>query len=147
MLESSDAGDAGMLGMLVKLAYSVFQAKDAGCRDMFWGPNVWAGLRAGDAGKDEEELGVQPSAVYPTGRVALALRARRHTVQLDFGNPQFVGSCPSFFNVGETLGCPNAAFTACFARESGKKESVPSWSHERLRAEGNVASPNVRFGP
>ena len=52
---------------------------------MFWGPSVWAGLRAGDAGNAEEELGVQQntSAVYPTGRVARALRARRHTAQLD----------------------------------------------------------------
>ena len=34
---------------------------------MFWGPSVWAGLRAGDAGNAEEELGVQQntSAVYP----------------------------------------------------------------------------------
>ena len=48
---------------------------------MFWGPSVWAGLRAGDAGNAEEELGVQQntSAVYPTGRVALALRAQRHS--------------------------------------------------------------------
>ena len=46
----------------------------------------WADLRAGDAGNAEEELGVQQStsAVFPTGRVALALRARRHTAQLDF---------------------------------------------------------------
>ena len=46
----------------------------------------WAGLPAGDAGNAEEELGVQQntSAVYPMGRVALALRARRHTAQLDF---------------------------------------------------------------
>ena len=53
---------------------------------MFWGPSVWAGLRAGDAGNAEEDLGVQqnPSAVYPTGRVALALRARRHTAQQDY---------------------------------------------------------------
>ena len=53
---------------------------------MFWGPSVWAGLRAGDAGNAEEELGVQQntSAVHPTGRVALALRAPRHTAQLDF---------------------------------------------------------------
>ena len=38
----------------------------------FGGPNVWAGLRASDAGDAEEELGVQQntSAVYPTGRVA-----------------------------------------------------------------------------
>ena len=50
---------------------------------MFWGPSVWAGLRAGDAGNAEEELGVlqNTSAVYPTGRVALALQARRHTAQ------------------------------------------------------------------
>ena len=49
---------------------------------MFWGPSVWAGLRAGDAGNAEEELGVQQNtlAVYLTGRVALA---RRHTAQLD----------------------------------------------------------------
>ena len=35
---------------------------------MFWGPSVWAGLRAGDAGNAEEELGVKQnmSAVYPT---------------------------------------------------------------------------------
>ena len=35
---------------------------------MFWGPNVWAGLRPGDAG-DEEELQVQQntSAAHPTG--------------------------------------------------------------------------------
>ena len=26
---------------------------------MFWGPSVWAGLRAGDAGNAEEELGVK----------------------------------------------------------------------------------------
>ena len=92
MLESPDAGDAGML--LVKLArmqrmlagmlataggdlhciYSTFrrlgyvasgasrQARDAG--DVL--PNGWAGLRAGDAGDAEEELGVQQntSAVY-----------------------------------------------------------------------------------
>ena len=34
---------------------------------MFWGPSVWAGLRAADAGNAEEELGVQQnmSAVYP----------------------------------------------------------------------------------
>ena len=49
---------------------------------------VWAGLRAGDAGdagNAEEELGVQrsTSAVYPTD-ISLALRARRHTAQLDF---------------------------------------------------------------
>ena len=49
---------------------------------------------AGEAGNAEEELGVQQntSVVYPTGRVALALRARRHTAQLDCsvcfgGNP------------------------------------------------------------
>ena len=50
-----------------------------------WGPSVWAGLRAGDAGNAEEELGVQQntSAVYPTGRAALALRARRRTAQLN----------------------------------------------------------------
>ena len=41
------------------------------------------GLPAGDAGNAEEELGVQQNTVYPTGRVALALRARRHTSQLD----------------------------------------------------------------
>ena len=54
---------------------------------MLWGPSVWAGLRAGDAGNAEEELGVQhnTSVVYPTGRVALALRARRNTAQLDPG--------------------------------------------------------------
>ena len=47
---------------------------------MFLGPNVWAGLRAGDARDAEEELGVQQntSAVYPTGRVAL----------LDLGGPR-----------------------------------------------------------
>ena len=52
---------------------------------MFWGASVWAGLRAGDAGNAEEELGVQQntSAVYSTGRVALALQARRHTAQLN----------------------------------------------------------------
>ena len=54
---------------------------------MFWGPSVWAGLRAGDAGNAKEELGVQQNTsavVYPTGRVALALRARRHTAQLHY---------------------------------------------------------------
>ena len=45
---------------------------------MFWGPNVWAGLRAGDAGEVQQRT----SSVYPTGRVALALRAG-HTAQLD----------------------------------------------------------------
>ena len=49
--------------------------------------SVWAGLRAGDAGDAEEELGVQQntSAVYPTGRVALALRAQKRRAQLDLG--------------------------------------------------------------
>ena len=58
---------------------------------MFWGPSVWPGLRAGDAGNAEEELGVQQntSAVCPTGRVALALRARKHTAQLDFVGVMF----------------------------------------------------------
>ena len=42
---------------------------------MLWGPNAGSGLRAADAGDAEEEVGVQQntSAVYPTGRVALAL--------------------------------------------------------------------------
>ena len=76
--------------------YSVFEGRPTwhqkpvarpGRSRMFWGPSVLAGLRAGDAGNAEEELGVQQntSAVYPTGRVALALRARRHTAQLDLG--------------------------------------------------------------
>ena len=56
-----------------------------GMSGMFWAPNVWAAC-LGDAGNAEEELLVQQntSAVYPTRRVALALRARRHTEQLDF---------------------------------------------------------------
>ena len=39
---------------------------------MFWGPSVWAGLRAGDAG-NAEELGAQQNtaAVYPTGCLSL----------------------------------------------------------------------------
>ena len=47
---------------------------------------------AGDAGNASEELGVQQntSAVYPTGRVALALRARRHAAQLNY---DIVGIC------------------------------------------------------
>ena len=86
-LESPDAGDVGMLGILAKLArmqrmladmlataggdlhgiYSVFSrlgnvasgaCPKPGTLGMFWGPNVWAGLRAGDVGDAEEELGV-----------------------------------------------------------------------------------------
>ena len=85
MPESPDAGDAGMLGMLVNLQCFLKVGQRGvrsplqghGCRGCFGVQNVWAG----DA---EEELGVQQntSAVYPTGRVALALRARRHTAQL-----------------------------------------------------------------
>ena len=43
------------------------------------------GLRPGNAGDAKEELLVQQhkSAVFPAGRVALALQARRHTAQLD----------------------------------------------------------------
>ena len=47
------------------------KAREAG---MFWGPSVWAGLRAGDASNAEEELGVQQN----TSAVSL-----RHTAQLD----------------------------------------------------------------
>ena len=56
-----------------------------GCRGCF-GPTVWAGLRAGDAGDAEEELEVQQntSAVCATGRVALAFQAQRLTAQLNF---------------------------------------------------------------
>ena len=37
---------------------------------MFWGPSVWAGLRAGDAGNAEEELGVQQNTSSKTHSAA-----------------------------------------------------------------------------
>ena len=76
MLERPDAGDAGIAG-------------DAGrTQRMLAGmlATVRVDLHGIYAGNAEEELGVQQStsAVYPTSRVALALRARRHTAQMDF---------------------------------------------------------------
>ena len=38
---------------------------------MFWGPSVWAGLRAGDAGNAEEELGCNKTRQRYTLRVGL----------------------------------------------------------------------------
>ena len=58
-----------------------------GMSGMFWDQNVLAGLCPGDAG-GEEELLVQITRQRYTIRVgfALALRARRHTAQLDFAS-------------------------------------------------------------
>ena len=94
MVERPDAGDAGNAGDAGKVSEDADDvggdALSGGARPgrpgTFWGPSVWAGVRAGNAGNAEEELGVQPntSAVYPTGRVALALQAPGHTAQLDW---------------------------------------------------------------
>ena len=52
---------------------------------MFWGPSVFAGLRLDDAADAEEDFGAnktcQPYALHIG---LLALRARRHTAQLDY---------------------------------------------------------------
>ena len=52
--------------------------------EMFWGPNVWAGLRPGAAG-DAEELLVQQStpAVYPIQVGLPSLFELADTAQLD----------------------------------------------------------------
>ena len=90
-LERPDAGDAGNAGDAGEVSvFKVFfegrttfhkPVARPGRSGMFWGPSVWAGLRAGDAGNAEEELGVQQSTstIYPTGRVALARRSSSKT--------------------------------------------------------------------
>ena len=53
--------------------YSVFEGRATwhqkpvarpGRPGMFWGPSVWAGLRANDAGNLEEDLGVQQNTIF-----------------------------------------------------------------------------------